>query len=316
MKKHKADSEAEATDASLKKHKTDSKDDSGDDSDSFEIKEDSLENRLKVLRFAMKDNSIDALIIPTADAHQSEYVAECDKRRAWISGFDGSAGTALVMAEKAFLWTDGRYFSQAEKQLSSDWKLMKSGTRGVPELEEFLATELKEGQVAACAADTVSAREVEEYSAVLTGKGKGTFALLSSNIVDLVWEQFGSRPPRPSNPVFLLEVQYAGMSVHDKLALLRSDLKKKECDYLIVSALDEIACMFFCFCSAFALRVGISLVFSFFSLLFYFCLVPFPLSPLSPPPPPPPPSSSPTLLRRISSYLQHPTPTRTPPFNT
>lgn len=91
--------------------------------------------RLRALFAAASRKGIAAYIIPTSDAHQSEYVAACDERRSWISGFTGSAGTAVVTPTRALLWTDGRYFLQAEKELSEDWTLMRAGLKDTPTLE-------------------------------------------------------------------------------------------------------------------------------------------------------------------------------------
>ncbi|KAJ3064860.1 hypothetical protein HDU99_004341, partial [Rhizoclosmatium hyalinum] len=95
-------------------------------------------SRLAALRAVMKARAIDAYIVPSEDAHQSEYIAACDGRRAFISGFTGSAGLAVVTLKEAALWTDGRYFLQASKQLDSNWILQKSGLAGVPTKEEWL----------------------------------------------------------------------------------------------------------------------------------------------------------------------------------
>lgn len=105
------------------------------------------DDKLRALRelFAKPGIGIDAYIIPSQDAHQSEFIAECFMRRAFISGFTGSAGTAVVTKDKAALWTDGRYFLQAEKQLSSNWVLMRAGNTGVPTTSEWLSDVLAPG---------------------------------------------------------------------------------------------------------------------------------------------------------------------------
>jgi len=101
--------------------------------------------RLAQLRDIMKQHSIDAYIVPSEDAHQSEYIADCDKRRAWISGFTGSAGVAVVTQAEACMWTDGRYFLQASKEMNQNWTLMKMGMPEVPSKEDWLSKTLPDG---------------------------------------------------------------------------------------------------------------------------------------------------------------------------
>ena len=101
---------------------------------------------LQLLRNELKAMNIDAFYVGSGDAHQSEYVSDADERRQFISGFTGSAGTALILAESAYLWTDGRYFLQASNELSSDWTLMKSGQPGVLELNDWVVQNMKSGQ--------------------------------------------------------------------------------------------------------------------------------------------------------------------------
>ena len=187
------------------------------------------------LRKVMQREGIDAWISPSSDAHQSEYPTEYDKCRRFLSGFTGSAGTLLVMKEEAYLWTDGRYFLQAENELKdSGITLMKMGEPGVPTLDELLEEKLKSGEVLGFNGSLLSFSEGK----VIAGKvvKNGVKLAIGKEITDEVWTD---RPKRPHTKVFILEEKYAGKSAAKKISEVRERMKGR--DLLIVSSLSDIA---------------------------------------------------------------------------
>ena len=187
------------------------------------------------LRKVMQREGIDAWISPSSDAHQSEYPTEYDKCRRFLSGFTGSAGTLLVMKEEAYLWTDGRYFLQAENELKdSGITLMKMGEPGVPTLDELLEEKLKSGEVLGFNGSLLSFSEGK----VIAGKvvKNGVKLAIGKEITDEVWTE---RPKRPHTKVFILEEKYAGKSAAKKISEVRERMKGR--DLLIVSSLSDIA---------------------------------------------------------------------------
>lgn len=187
------------------------------------------------LRKVMQREGIDAWISPSSDAHQSEYPTEYDKCRRFLSGFTGSAGTLLVMKEEAYLWTDGRYFLQAENELEdSGITLMKMGEPGVPTLDELLEEKLKSGEVLGFNGSLLSFSEGK----VIAGKvvKNGVKLAIGKEITDEVWTD---RPKRPHTKVFILEEKYAGKSAAKKISEVRERMKGR--DLLIVSSLSDIA---------------------------------------------------------------------------
>ena len=187
------------------------------------------------LRKVMQREGIDAWISPSSDAHQSEYPTEYDKCRRFLSGFTGSAGTLLVMKEEAYLWTDGRYFLQAENELKdSGITLMKMGEPGVSTLDELLEEKLKSGEVLGFNGSLLSFSEGK----VIAGKvvKNGVKLAIGKEITDEVWTD---RPKRPHTKVFILEEKYAGKSAAKKLSEVRERMKGR--DLLIVSSLSDIA---------------------------------------------------------------------------
>lgn len=203
-----------------------------------------LEERLPALRARMADAGIDALIVPSDDPHLSEYPAPCFARREFISGFTGSAGTALVTASEALLWTDGRYFLQAEMELSDAWTLMKAAQPGVPDLGTWLADAMPEGSVVGLDPLVHSAKAVDALREQLGAKGvrvQGT-GEDAGNLVDAVWA--GGRPPPPAARARVHPLEWAGVSVSDKLGSMRQLLKEAEAEALVVCALDEIGWLF------------------------------------------------------------------------
>ncbi|KAL2345689.1 hypothetical protein Fmac_006974 [Flemingia macrophylla] len=182
---------------------------------------------------------LDAYIIPSQDAHQSEFIAECYARRAYISGFTGSAGTAVVTKDKAALWTDGRYFLQAEKQLSSNWILMRAGNPGVPTAGEWLNEVLAPGGRVGIDPFLFTSDAAEELKGVISKKNHELIYLYNSNLVDEIWKE--SRPKLPNNPARVHDLKYAGLDVPSKLSSLRSELVNAGTSAIIISMLDEIA---------------------------------------------------------------------------
>ena len=192
------------------------------------------------LRDRMKELGIDAYLVPTADFHESEYVGEFFKCRHFLTGFNGTAGTAVITMDKAGLWTDGRYFVQAEEQLSgSEIKLYRMGEPEFPTLDEFLEEEL--------AVDGCLGFDGRVVNSEL---GYGLQNLLQEKNVtincskDLVGEIWTSRPAMSCEPIWSLDVKYAGKSTVEKLSDLRDAMKKNKAQIHLMTALDEIAWLF------------------------------------------------------------------------
>ncbi|KAK4273461.1 hypothetical protein QN277_021858 [Acacia crassicarpa] len=199
------------------------------------------DDKLRALRelFSKPGVGIDAYIIPSQDAHQSEFIAECYMRRTYISGFTGSAGTAVVTKDKAALWTDGRYFLQAEKQLGSNWILMRAGNPGVPSTGEWLNDVLAPGGRVGIDPFLFTSDAAEEIKDVISKKNHELFYLSNINLVDEIWKE--SRPKPPNKPVRVHDLKYAGLDVAAKLSSLRSELASAGSSAIIISMLDEIA---------------------------------------------------------------------------
>jgi Xaa-Pro aminopeptidase len=199
--------------------------------------------RLAVMRSKMAARSLDAFIVPSADAHASEYVAEADKRRAYISGFSGSAGTAVVTSTEARLWTDGRYFLQAVAQLDSEaWALMKDRLKETPSVEAWLTSALPSGSVVGIDPFTTTVGGMKKLREGLAGAGVRVDADGGAgNLVDSVWSAEGGRPAVPTAPLREHPLEYAGVSAAAKLVTLRLAMAEAGADYFVVSALDEVA---------------------------------------------------------------------------
>ena len=192
--------------------------------------------RLSALRKCMQEKHIDIYIVPTADFHQSEYVGEHFKARAYITGFTGSAGTAVITLHDAKLWTDGRYFLQAAKQLEGTGvTLMKMFEPGIPTIEEYLEAELKSGQTLSFDGRVVSVGEGDEYASI--AKKNGAKIDYQEDLIDAIWTD---RPPLSEEPVWFLEEKYSGESTESKLSRIRKEMEDAGCDTHIVSTLDDI----------------------------------------------------------------------------
>lgn len=199
-----------------------------------------IPERIAALREAMKQHKIDAYIIPTSDPHMSEYPADCWKYREWISGFTGSAGTVIITADKAGLWTDSRYFLQASTQLEgTGTELFKMMLPETPTIPEFLTHELKEGQTVGLNGETYSLADARSLEKALAEKE----IKLNTNasLIDPIWKE---RPAIPEAPMFEMPVELSGKSTEDKLIDINKMLHKAGADCTILSALDEVAWTF------------------------------------------------------------------------
>ena len=192
--------------------------------------------RINALRAFMQNEGIQAFIIPSTDPHLSEYVAPHWKSREWISGFTGSAGTVVVTAKEAGLWTDSRYFLQAAQQLEgTEMELYKEMLPETPSIPAFLGTKLQKGDTVGIDGKMFSATEVEQLQEELA---KNDISVKSvPDPMDGLW---ADRPPMPEAPAFVYETRYAGKSFAEKLALIRKEMEKAGAEALLLSALDEI----------------------------------------------------------------------------
>jgi len=198
-----------------------------------------VNNRIASLRDAMRKSGISACIIPGTDPHASEYIAECWKERVWISGFNGSAGTAVVALEKAGLWTDSRYFLQAADQLAgTDMALMKQGLPETLDIIPWLSSELNAGDRVGVNAQMFSVNGYASMKAELKLAG---IELVSIDLLADVWTD---RPSLPLKPFFVFDIKHAGRSAAEKLADVRAEMKKARTNVYVLSALDDIAWLF------------------------------------------------------------------------
>ena len=194
-------------------------------------------DKLKTLRTLMKERGLDAYLIPSGDAHNSEYMAGYWKARAWFSGFTGSNGLVVVTHTEAGLWTDGRYFLQAANQLAgSEITLFKMDTPGVPKYQEYLADVLPTGGKLGFDGRVVEVKEYEKICNAL--KDKGISYAYTEDLIGLIWQD---RPPLPTAPAFEFESRFAGMSAANKLAIVREEMAKHQVSAYLVTALDSIA---------------------------------------------------------------------------
>lgn len=196
-----------------------------------------VNDKINNLRKVMSEKNIQAYIVVTDDFHSSEYVGEYFKVREYLSGFTGSAGTLVILNDKAALWTDGRYFIQAEEQLKdSTIDLMKSGLPDVPDITEYLYNNLSDGDTIGFDGRTVSNFFVEKLLEAL--KEKGVKLSYQTDLADEIWTD---RPPLSKEPVWKLDIKYIGLSRADKLKAVREKIVCNNADALLLTALDEIA---------------------------------------------------------------------------
>lgn len=199
-----------------------------------------ITEKIAKLKELMKERGIDYYIIPSADYHQSEYVGDYFKGREWISGFTGSAGTVVVTQNEVGLWTDGRYFIQAEKQLQgSGITLFKMGEEGVPTFIQYIVNNIQSGETLGFDGKVLATNTVLDFEAKLKDK-KVNFNFE----FDLVGEIWRDRPSLPASQVFVLEEKFTGESVEKKLTRVRNILEEENCDVNIITSLDDIAWIF------------------------------------------------------------------------
>ncbi|NNE29815.1 MAG: aminopeptidase P family protein [Saprospiraceae bacterium] len=193
--------------------------------------------RISALRKAMLKKGIDAYIIPSTDPHQSEYVADHWQARKWISGFDGSAGTVIITKDHAGLWTDSRYFLQAEEQLKgSEMELHKLLIPHTPEHLLWLEENLSAGQTIGLDGWLRSAKQIDSLSEKFEPK-----KISLDPEVDLIQETWLDRPGMPNTLAFLLETRYSGKAQDQKINILREKMQAANCQWIICSTLDDIA---------------------------------------------------------------------------
>jgi Xaa-Pro aminopeptidase len=196
-----------------------------------------IPERLAALRHEMQQQGFAACLILSADPHQSEYLPEHWQARQWLSGFTGSAGTLIVTPTFAGLWTDARYFLQAEQQLQGTGiQLQKLSVPHTPEYVDWLQQQLAEGDVLSVDGASLSLSLARLLRKKLAAKNIQMDTRF--DLVDTIWHD---RPPRPATPIFSFPDQFAGQSRRDKLAQLRQQLHLHQADYLLVNALDDIA---------------------------------------------------------------------------
>lgn len=198
-----------------------------------------INQRLESLREVMRREHLSAFIFPSTDAHQSEYVADHWLGRTWISGFNGSAGTAVVTMKSAALWTDSRYFLAAEEQLKgTEFQLMKLKIEGTPTISEWLAQELQ-GENAEVGLDGM-VNSYHETMGLIADLRKSGGITVRTNLdpLGLIWTD---RPAIPANPVEIQPMEFAGESVASKISRIRTALRQRHADGMLISALDDIA---------------------------------------------------------------------------
>ena len=196
-----------------------------------------FDQRIEVLRERMRKEQIDFYLIPTADDHASEYVSNYYKVRNYYAGFTGSAGSLLIGMDMAGLWTDGRYYIQAENQLEgSQVTLFRMGSAGVPSVLEYLTEQMPNGGTLAFDGQVVDLAQGKQYEAMMQKKeGKILWA------EDIAGSYWSDRPVRRSKPVFELEEKYSGKSRGDKLEELKAYMASKEGNYVLLASLEDIA---------------------------------------------------------------------------
>lgn len=201
---------------------------------------DTIQARLKLFRKEMDNENIDYYLVVTDDFHSSEYVGDYFKCREYLSGFDGSAGTLLIMKNKAILWTDGRYFIQAKEQLEGTGiELYKQGVDGVPSIYKYLRDNFAKGQTIGFDARTISNCIYEKLEESL--EGKNAKFVVDKDLVDRIWKD---RPDFPNSPIWILDVKYSGKNIIDKISIFRNELEKNKCDASLIASLDDVAWLY------------------------------------------------------------------------
>ena len=197
-----------------------------------------IKKRMEALRLQMKEHQLSAFIIPSTDPHSGEYVPEHWETRKWISGFTGSAGTAVITLDDAGLWTDSRYFIQAEEQLEGTGiRLFKDRLPETPSIDEWLGSILKKGDIVGIDGWVNSPQEAHSLRNALAEDGL-ELVTMTEDIFDTLWED---RPSLPKTPVFILDETRTGASCTEKIARIQEAIAKNGSSAIILSALDEIA---------------------------------------------------------------------------
>lgn len=195
-----------------------------------------VKERIAKLRELMKENGIDAYVVPTSDFHQSEYVGEHFKARKFITGFTGSAGTAVITLDEARLWTDGRYFTQAAKQLEgSGVELMRMAEPGVPTINEYLKSTLVEGNCLGFDGRVVAMGDGQGYEEII--KSNKATIKYEVDLIDEIWED---RPELSKKPAFKLGEEFAGESAASKIERIREYMKECGATYHTIATIDDI----------------------------------------------------------------------------
>ena len=199
-----------------------------------------IQERLQNLRAKMQENGVQAYIIPTSDFHETEYVSDYFACRKYMSGFTGSAGTLVVLADQAGLWTDGRYFIQAQVQLQDTGiTLMKMGQPETPSIEDYICQNLSKGSKVGFDGRVINYMDYKRYHAIFNSHQIDIVANL-----DLVNEIWQDRPALPTIKTFHYALRYAGVSMEDKLAQVRQAMTREGCASFIITKIDEIAWLF------------------------------------------------------------------------
>lgn len=197
-----------------------------------------IKERVEALRSKMRENAIASYCIPSSDPHMSEYLPEHYKTRQFISGFTGSAGTALVTMDEAILWTDGRYFLQAERQLKdTPFVLYKMGEPGVPTLTEYLSKKMNKGERLGFDGKVVSLSLLEDLKKHLDGIEFATDK-------DLIGEIWQDRPAMKLSKAFVFGIEYSGEEAKSKIEKVRAMLKEKHLDSTVIGALEDVCYLF------------------------------------------------------------------------
>lgn len=196
-----------------------------------------IQRRLQLLREQMKAHGVTVYIVPSSDCHESEYVNEHFRARAYISGFTGSAGTAVITLDEAGLWTDGRYFIQAEKQLTgTGFTLFRMGEPGVPEITEYVKAHLNKGDKLGFDGRVMGSQRAESF--VNAAKEKDAGVCVTEDLIGKIWTD---RPEIPDIPAWELEECWSGESAESKLTRVREEMKKQGADVHVLASLCDIA---------------------------------------------------------------------------
>ncbi len=200
-----------------------------------------MKNKIEAVRKLMKDSNIDAYLVPSSDPHQSEYVPEFWQRRKFISEFTGSAGDVVITNKKTALWTDSRYYIQAEQQLDEKvFTLFKTGLPDVPNFDDWLTQELRKGESVGLDPQVISRKNFLSLKEKLGDKGI-LLKCLEKNLVDAVWEE---RPEAPKGIIEIHDEKYSGETTASKLKRLREKMAEADADAFVVTMLDSIAWLF------------------------------------------------------------------------